>query len=169
MDLLVEQEAFNLSNYFLLPLIRRSAKDFASGNFINSYLDIESFSLVVEVEHAHTHFKDFSGYDFSVEKGSRTFLFYQIPEIFHNDVAAFVDGKYSTFTDMCKTYIRKYGKLPFKQTYSGEIEKSVWLHVIDRTDKLRETLEKQLGLHSGALVGAELASKPKANNFFHNV
>lgn len=166
MELLVQQ-THNLSNYFLLPFIKRASKDFAAGIFINSYLDIETFHLVVEVEQLLVHYKDFTGFDFTVEKGTRVFIFYYIPLIFHDDVGRFVDGKYSKFSQLAKTHIKKYGKLPFKQLYGGEVEKSVWLHVIDKTDKLKETLEQQLGVTIGEYD--ELASKPDKNNFFHNI
>jgi len=166
MDLLVEQTQ-NLSNYFLLPMIKRSAKDFAGGDFVNSYLDIENFHIVVEVETALPRYKDFAGYDFTVDKGSRVFMFYYIPVVFHGDVALFVEGRYSQFSDLAKDHVHKYGKLPFVQHYSGEVEKSVWLHVLDRSEKLKETLENQLDVYLSD--NDELASKPNNNNFFHNV
>jgi hypothetical protein len=166
MKLLVEQTN-NLANFYLLPFIKRSNKDFSAGVFINSYLDIETFSIVVEVEAMYEHYKEFSHYDFTLEKGSRVFIFYELPEVFHNDVGQFVDGKYSRFSDMAKTYIRKFGKLPIKSNAKGEITQSVWLHVIERTAKLRETLQYELG--ETIEEYDELASKPNENNFFHNI
>jgi len=166
MKLLVEQTN-NLANFYLLPFIKRSSKDFTAGDFVNSYLDIETFHVVVEVETMYDHYKDFSHYDFTLEKGSRTFIFYYIPEIFHEDVGLFVDGRYSQFSDMAKTYIKKFGKLPVSSNAKGEITQSVWLHVIQKTDKLRESLQQELGVTLDHSV--ELASKPNKNNFFHNI
>lgn len=166
MELIIKQERTqNLSNFFLLPLIRRSGHDFLAGKFVNSYLDIESFHVVVEVEIERSHFKDYAHYDFSIEKDGHYFYFYKIPEQFHEDVACFVDGKYSQFSEGAKTYIRKYSRLPFKYKADGSSTKSVWLHVIDKSDKLRRNLEQALGVTLSEDV--ELAEKPSAHNYFN--
>ena len=165
MNLLVEQTQ-NLSNIFILPLIKRSAKDFEAGNFINSYVDIENFDIVVEVETMLPYYKNYTEYSFSIDKGFKTYIFFDIPKIFHEDVAMFVDGQYSKFSDLAKQHIRKYSKLAYKQGYDGKVQKSVWLHVIERSDNLRSTLEQQLGVTLPK--DGELASKPNANNFFNS-
>jgi len=166
MELIVEQTD-NLANFFLLPLIKRSTKDFHLGKFVNSYLDIEAFQIVVEIEEMKDFYKNYSGYDYAVTQDDRHFLFYDIPEIFHTDVARFVDGKYSEFSDAAKTFIRKYAKLPFKQFADGKVVRSVWLHVMDRSEELRNNLERELGVSIPEYL--ELASKPNNNNFFHNI
>lgn len=163
MNLLVEQTQ-NLSNIFILPLIKRSAKDFEAGTFVNSYVDIENFDIVVEVETMLPYYKNYTEYSFSIDKGFKTYIFFNIPEIFHGDVAMFVDGQYSKFSDLAKTNIRKYSKLAYKQGYDGKVQKSVWLHVIDKSDNLRATLERQLGVTLPEY--SELASKPDPKNFF---
>lgn len=165
-ELIVEQKQ-NLANYFLLPLIKRSARDFFPGLFVNSYLDIETFHIVVEVQKPQTHFEDFSHFDYGVQvRDDKYYYFYTIPEQFHEDVALFVDGKYSQFSEAAKTYIRKFGKLLYRKTLTGEVEKSIWLHVLERSNKLRLKLNQQLGVELP--VNIELASKPNNNNFFHN-
>lgn len=165
MKLLVEQTQ-NLVNVFLLPLIKRSSKDF-SDKFINSYLDIETYHIVVEVTEVEDKFKEFPNYDYSVkQREDKHFLFYELPEAFYKDIRMFIDGRYSEFSTLAKNYIRQYSKLPRRIIQNGEEEKSVWLHVIDKTEKLRRGLEDQLGVTIPKET--ELASKPNTNNFFHN-
>lgn len=163
---LIVKQTHNLCNYYILPLIKRSPSDFKEGKFVESYIDLEEVQVVVEVEEMQEVYKTFANYSFSVDKGFKSYIFYDIPEQFHTDVAMFISGKYSKFSDEAKIYVRKYSKLPYSTGYDGKIKKSVWYHVLDKSDKLRESLEEQLG--EPLPVGAELASKPHKCNFFDN-
>ena len=163
---LIVQQIHNLCNYYILPFIKRSQNDFKEGKFVASYLDLEAVQVVVEVEEMQEVYKTFAHYSFSVDKGFKSYIFYDIPEQFHTDVAMFMAGKYSQFSDDAKIFIRKYSKLPYSTGYDGKIKKSVWFHVLDKSNKLRISLEEQLG--EALPVNAELASRPHKCNFFDN-
>lgn len=165
-DFIVQQHD-NLCNHYILPLVKRSSHDFKDGKFVASYLDLEQVQVVVEVEEMQEVYKSFANYSFSVDKGYKTYIFYDIPVNFHNDVAMFMSGKYSQFSDEAKSYIRKYSKLPYSTGYDGKIKKSVWFHVLDKSDKLRASLERALGQELPA--NAELASLPEPCNFFDQI
>lgn len=168
MDLVIEQtKTQNLANLFLLPFIKRSASDFRGGKFVNSYLDIENVQLVIEVEDMQELYKSFEHYSCTVNKGYKSYIFYDVPVEFHGDLAMFMDGKYSRFSPTAKKYIRKYSRLPYRQGVNGEVKKSVWYHVLEKSDKLRVSLERKFDCDF--LDSAELASKPTDNNFFHNI
>lgn len=167
-ELTVEQDVKqNLCNYYILPLVKRSLLDFQAGGFINSYLDIENFLVVVEVTNVMPYFKNYSHYEFAVEKFDTTYLFYTIPEHFHYDVALFVSGSYSEFSKKAKQSITRYSKLPYKLTPDGFKDTSVWIHVMYKTENLRKTLEQELNVTIDST--AELASKPNENNFFYSI
>lgn len=164
MDLLVEQkQTQNLANFFLMPFCKLRVSSFPG--MVNAYLDLEEFNLVVEVPTIRTQYKDFEYYEYSVTKGTDSeFLFYSIPVHFHQDVARFVEGKYSEFSQLAKVHIRKYGRFVIKRNSKGEeTERSVWLHVIEKSKELRLRLEYQLDVDLPRNV--ELASKPSKNNF----
>jgi len=163
---LIVQQTHNLCNYYILPFIKRSSNDFKAGKFIESYIDLEEVQIVVEVEEMQEVYKTYAHYSFSIDKGYKSFIFYNIPEQFHTDVAMFIAGKYSHFSDEAKTFIRKYSKLPYITGYDGKIKKSVWFHVLDKSNKLRASLEEQL--EESLPANAELASKPHKCNFFDN-
>jgi len=161
MELLVEQNQ-NLCNLYILPLIARKQQEFTG--FINSYLDLENFDVVIEVSENKPQYSGFIFYRCSVTKSiDRELLFFHIPEEFHNDVASFVEGRYSTFSAKAKQYIRKYGKFRIRKNADGTINESVWLHVLDKTQKLKDQLEVQLGCVLPSTN--ELAEKPHKNNF----
>lgn len=166
MDLIIKQTQ-NLANFFILPFIKRSPSDFKEGKFVNSYLDLENVQVVVEVEDMFDIYKTFEHYSCTVNKGYKSYIFYDIPEMFHNDTAMFMDGQYSKFSSYAKKFIRKYSKLPYKQGMNGEVKKSVWYHVLEKSDKLRVSLENRFDCDLPDSV--ELASKPNNNNFFHNI
>jgi len=162
-DFIVKQTT-NLCNYFILPLIKRSGNDFVVGKFVNSYVELEQIQVVVEVEEMQEVYKTFSNYSCSVDKGYKTYIFYDIPKEFHADVAMFMSGQYSRYSDLAKSFVRKFSKLPYATGYDGKIKKSVWYHVLDKSDKLKASLEEQLGVTLPA--DAELASLPEKSNFF---
>jgi hypothetical protein len=161
---LIIKQTDNLCNYYLLPLLKLSPVDFKTGNFINSYFNMETFELVVELEEMRDEFKKFPCYKFSIDKEFKAYLFFSIPEQFHEDVGVFVVGKYSRFSKLAKAYIEKYSKLPYQRTTKG-VAKSVWLHVLDRSEDLKSKIESQLGTTIPDYM--ELASVPNKNNFFN--
>lgn len=161
MQLLVEQKE-NLANLYLLPLLKRRSSDFIE--FVNCYLDVEEFQLAVEVPDIRPHYKDYSYYNYYVSKDSdRHLLFYDIPKIFHEDVALFVQGKYSEFSDGAKAFIYKYGSFTIIKHANGTESRSVWLLVLDKAEALKDKLEDQL--NSTIPEDNELASPPDTNNF----
>lgn len=162
MELIVEQKQ-QLTNLYILPFIQKRQHDFK--NFVKCYLDIEDFSLVVEVKEMDSRYGDYPHFKYSVPKAiDIELLFYDIPLDLHNDVALFVDGQYSKFSAKAKRLIRTYGKFIKKVDAVGNIiEESIWLHVLNKSDNLRRKLEFQLGCTIG--TDLELASAPLKKNF----
>ena len=112
--------------------------------------------------------KEYDWYVFNSHWNYEKFrYFFDVPSEFHDDLAMFMDGKYSKFSSRAKRAIRKYSRLPYRQGANGEVKKSVWYHVLEKSDKLRASLEKKFDCDF--LDSAELASKPTKNNFFHNI
>lgn len=163
MKLIVEQKQ-QLANLYILPFIKKRELDFKT--FVKCYVDIEDFCLVVEVSEMEPRYKDYAHFKYSVTKRVDVeLLFYDIPVDLHEDVAMFVDGRYSKFSDKAKALIRKYGNFIIKVDSTGNIkEESIWLHVLNKSDNLRKQLEFELGC-STIPFDVELASKPHKNNF----
>lgn len=84
---------------------------------------------------------------------------FKIPEMFAEDVEHFFNGRYSKFSNELKKRILKL--------YGGEMKESSVFQIINKSPKLKEKIEKELGVSLDK--DAELASIPNPENEIYNL
>lgn len=168
---------YNLTTYFMLPLLKLNYKSFGEDNFINSYLTREG-QLVVEIKD-----KDIAGAywdhhnyitDFDLEV---TTIIFEIPTMFDKDVKKFMEGKYSEMDLLTKDIIKKYSGLNWRVP-TGQFRESVvdgrtvkeelfsnsrYLMALDRDSRLKDLMETELEVKLPS--SAELLDKPSEREY----
>jgi hypothetical protein len=150
---LLMQEIFreNLCTYFILPLLKINKHTFASEhNFIESFLADDHKSIYVQVKTVQFfhHRMNTSPHFLAFWKDQNESFYcqYAIPEIWNDDVAFFLRGKYSRFSEDAKDMIKKYSLLHYEvRNNEGIIITDVRILALEKSKNFKELLEKTLG------------------------
>lgn len=151
-DLLIKElHRENLCTYYILPLIKLSKYKFvAEPNFVDSFLARDAKSIYVQVvevrsfEHRMTEHPEFMA--IWKGKGKELYLQYNIPERWNEDIALFLQGKYSEMSSFAKERIKANSGLLFRaRNESGVIITDVRLLALTKSKDVRQMWENSLG------------------------
>lgn len=160
------KRSVNLCSVYMLPLLGLNRWSFGENNFVNSYVNEDNTHLLVEIKTittlitSHPKFR----FEYRTEDGKLMAVFEVSPE-HRKTVELFREGKYSQFSDVSKTIIRKKSGLRYKAVQAdGTIKSARELLALDKDKELRKVMEKELNVKIPE--NAELASIPGDENFF---
>ncbi|RYG49635.1 MAG: hypothetical protein EOO01_12295 [Chitinophagaceae bacterium] len=152
-DILAALNKDNLTNYYVLPLLRLNKHRFPSEeNFVDSYLDESRRTILVEVRNLAiivTRMMGHPDYLASLTNDAgRCFIQFKIPEKWYPDVGIFLDGKYSKFSEEAKDAIRIHSRLPLQVRPEKDAtpRTDTRLMAIDRNPQLIEFWQRELGV-----------------------
>lgn len=109
----------NLCTHFVLPLLKLNKFSFIASNFVNSFLDPRGDVLMVRVLEItllprttllHPMFRGLYS-----NQEQHVYLVYRIPYPWLNDVALFMQGKFSQMSKKAKDRIIRFSGLPYKE------------------------------------------------------
>lgn len=137
----------NLSVYYLLPALGLSEHSFGEGNFVNSYVSEKEGKYFLLVELLSV---DFLPKEFvlmakvEVKSPCSSFLWYEIPTIWHQDVQNFKLGAYSKFTRELKDLIIRNSGLAHMYEKDNKLMTDIRLLALDKDPVLLESIVKDL-------------------------
>lgn len=173
-------EKYNLTTYFMLPLLKLNSDSFGVDNFVNSYVT-RTMQVVVEIEDKNKvqwKYWEHQNYAIDFDLNDKTTIIFNLPAIFQKDFNNFVEGKYSKFDLITKDVIKKYSGLsymkpvgePYMMTDEDGKKSKVqnktshrYLLALDKDQNLRKNLEIELEVKLP--VDAELLDQPKESEF----
>jgi hypothetical protein len=161
-----ENKTYNLSAYFMLPLLKLSPSTFdglGNGNLENVYITTQ-MQVVVRVKHkeevAYEYIND-PNFILDYDEDGLTTIVYELPDVFGDDFLYYTKGMYSKMTIFAKDEIKKLSGLVFKkkvgdkQVYDSNgkkagtqpiVETHSYLRALDLDPVLREHMEQQLDI-----------------------
>lgn len=160
----------NLCSYFILPLIGVNELRFGGeANFLNSFLSKDGSLIYVEVYQPEFVIgTNLPKHRLGTDLEGRTYLEFKIPEKFSNDVALFMAGKYSEFSNTSKRMIREGSNLEYKKLKDEVYTTDVRLLALDKSPALKEFWEGHFYDHahqSHISDDMELLSKPDEGSY----
>lgn len=170
--LVSEFARYNLSTFYVLPLIELSMFSFGeNSNFINSYVSTDSKFIVVKVIEKlfltqqltmHPNFVR------TVEDNGYSLLVYSIPKEFEVDVELYKQGAYSLLSIEAKAMILKYSGLAVDEIVDGVNHSDPRILALERAKTLKDFWIELLYDNSRESVlddTDELLSKPSSKAF----
>lgn len=144
---------------FLLPVLNRSKLQLRYDTyFSNAFLDADLKHICLLYRFTGTElYEDFEQSIMSEKLFSKkigydpyhSLYIFRLPEEFETDIKHFLDGKYSKFSDKLKDMIFRF---------YGSNNDTIVCQVINKAPKLKELIEKDLGVELDSDM--ELASRP---------
>ncbi|RYF98132.1 MAG: hypothetical protein EOO02_19535 [Chitinophagaceae bacterium] len=150
-EILSALRADNLTNHYILPLLKLSKHRFPSEeNFVNSYLDENHQTVLVQVRSLDVIIHRMMGHSNFLtalkDKEGQEYIQFSIPQKWAKDVSLFVAGKYSMFSEEAKDMIYIHSRLPLrvKETKNGPHKTDTRLMALTKNPKLQEFWREQL-------------------------
>lgn len=113
-QLIEELRVVNLCTYYVLPLLKLNKFSFLHSNFLNSYLTSTGSSIVVEVVEPlllSRNLLNHHQYRKTIKYEKVYYVVYSIPQRWRNDIALFMEGKFSQMTQAAKDAIMRFSGL----------------------------------------------------------
>lgn len=161
----VQVERTNLCTYFLLPLTGVNKSTFGEYRFRQCWLSRNHKELIVSANKGVNQIieKDLQknqNYTWYSHVAGIDYFCLQIPEQFTKEVARFLNGKYSKFSEESISIIEKNSTLKFNYEVPGDdsIVTDRKLLALKLSKVLKESLENDIGVHLSD--DAELLDKP---------
>lgn len=161
----------NLCTYFILPLLGLNNTRFGENtNFLNTYLSFDLQHIYVEVKEYLFIDDDLLVYPV-LQKNNRTFIKFEIPKYWGNDVKLFATGKYSKMSEKAKRLIREGSTLLYRK-YKGSVATTDFrLMALETSTNLREMwtalIYDDYDARYRNAIEDELLSKPDENSFLN--
>jgi hypothetical protein len=170
---------YNLSTYFMLPLLKLKSSMFGENNLINTYIT-KTQQVVVEVKDKEVvtwKYWEHQNYAVDFDLDGKTTIIFNVPSVYTNDFNNFVEGKYSEFSTIAKKLIKSDSGLSYMKPIGEEyfVEKDgykvkmrdktthKYLLALDKDASLKKHLEETLDIK--IKEDAELLDKPKETEF----
>lgn len=166
----------NKSVYFILPLAGLNKFSFGEeDNFLNSYVSYNGkIVVVIKCKVTAGNYMEHTSYvtDFDVEIAegiNGTAIVYNVPEQFEQDMAKFLDGKYSKMSLLAKNVIYEKSTLPYRLPIPASVNVNTHklLLVLDKNQALKKWMEKVLSLT--IFEEQELLEKPNYDLEFMDI
>lgn len=164
-ELLKEIRNTNLCTWYLLPITGLNRFSF-DGVFINSYLDKNRLWVIVQVPDLNLVPQQYMGHAIRTWSNPRGgFLAYELTNYWKEDVAAYVEGKYSRFSDELKALIIERAGLQYQEeTEFGTFITDCRLMALNGHSELRTYLCRELNVTEDSLPD-DLLSVPPPESF----
>ena len=157
-ELLEELQRENLCTHFILPLLKLNKFNFASANFIDSYLAKDSLPsntrIIVKVVDATLvpkstllHSNLINIYDGVDDRFN--YLEFSVPTFWRLDITYFRTGEFSSMSKIAKEAIIRHGCLVYKKkgiVGTTMVETDVRILALDRHKSLRSWWESELDI-----------------------
>jgi hypothetical protein len=170
---------YNLSTYFMLPLLKLNSSMFGEDNLINTYVT-KAQQVVVEIKNKDVvawKYWEHQNYAVDFDLEDKTTIVFNIPAVYTNDFNNFAEGNYSKFSDIAKKLIKANSGLSYMKPIGEEyyVEKDgykvkmrdktthKYLLALDKDPSLKKHLEDSLDIK--IKEDAELLDKPKEIEF----
>lgn len=151
-ELLKEIRDVNLCTWYLLPIIGLNRFSF-DGVFVNSYLEKNHLWIIVQVVDiclVDSEYRSHANRVWNNPTGG--FLAYGLPDHYKDDIQAYIDGRYSQFSEELKTIIINRSGLAYREFQEdGALNTDFRLMAIKGQQELREFLASELGEHVDSL------------------
>jgi len=141
---------YNLTTFYILPLTGLSIKDFGSANIVDTYIYPDGTHIVVRVQamyNCNTQVSNHSAFAGKLVDGETVLLVYGIEKQWHEDVGAFLKGRYSKMSEKAKEAIMEGSGLSYKTKsthtaqeitdarllalYNSEVLRAKWAEILD--------------------------------------
>lgn len=157
----------NLCSWYILPWLGLSIADFGTANFINSFLVKDRMIIAVEIIDFHlcvsTTMNEY--YWKAWEKEGKSFLLYDVPRCWEEDLQLFLEGKYSDLSAEAKDVIKQSSGLKYDVADKfGNLISDALILALDNHEVLKETWKEVLNVPGWALP-EHLLSAPAESSF----
>jgi hypothetical protein len=163
---------YNLSTWFILPLLALNRQSFNLGNFIDSYITKDGKSLVIKVADLNIcritlEISSYPGLFEFISIQEQDYLVFPIDARWRSDIELFILGKYSQFSAAAKSLIRLHSGLKYQvKDAAGNLITDALLMALEKHQSLKQKWIDELGLSNFDFPeDAELLSPPSKQCF----
>ena len=132
---------FNKNAYFILPLIGLTTNSYGENAFINSYVTLDRVIILklVVPEHTEPLVKEYLVGAWVNDEHSM--VAYQIPEEFYNEFDAFLEGRYSDFSEKAFNKISQSIPSEIVEISEGELDNDLIKYYMNKMHEARHPIQ----------------------------
>lgn len=162
----------SILNYFALPLVGMSKKDFGA-DFITTKVDKDATRVFVMVKDLSNFQED--DFPSQIQLEGNDYLFYMVPFVYREDMRKILSGRYSKLSPLAKKTIKSNSGLTMKNRRRNNIYTSKLLLALDKAPVLVDYMYDQLRVNKTVedkalyetLNSSELAEKVSEDDFIN--
>lgn len=135
---------FNKNAYFVLPLVGLNTISYGEHAFVNSYVTLDKIIIVKILVPEHTEPVAKEHLIGAWVNDGHSMVAYSIPEKFHSEFDAFLDGRYSDYSQEAFNVISESITTEIVETTEENLDRDFILYYINKMHEARHPLRYNL-------------------------